>query len=169
MAREKVQIDAEEQQNARPEVSDQIAQLAAYAMVMVLDCLPSDEGVHVSLLTKRGEGNDIRTEAVFGDSTSIDEVLNSAREYMSSDPTITAYAIIVDSQSNLEGFPTERPLDAKGRPSPDDKPVVAMYTGERGTEDALVVIQAYRRRRFRGGATPVGGPLMLLGSHTLLD
>ena len=156
------------QPEQRPEVSDRLAKLASFAMISVLDFLPSAEGVHISLVLKREGHNSPQAESVFSEDTSVDEALAHAREHMEKDSTIEAYALVIDSQSKLAGFPDARPVDECGQEYPPDQPVAAMYAGERDEQQGILVVQPYRRRFFRGGATPVGAPLIVQGPDSLL-
>lgn len=157
------------QPEQRPRIGSRLQKLCAYAVITVLEGHPNKESMAPTLALKR-EGSEVyTTEVDLRDHDDMVEVLAAARDRMTQEPSIEAYVLMVDSADLIPGFPGERPVDTEDRPYPEGTPAVAMYLGERGGEQGYLVIQPYRRRRIRGGATPIGAPLIVEGPASLLD
>lgn len=157
------------QPDRRPQISLCLQKLCAYAVITVLEGHPNKESMAPTLALKR-EGSEVyTTEVDLRDHEDMESVRAAAHDRMAQEPGIEAYVLMVDSTDMTPGFPEERPVDNEGEPYPAGTPTVAMYLGERGEEHGYLVIQPYRRRRIRGGATPVGAPLILAGPDSLLD
>lgn len=156
------------QPDTRPEVSEALQKLCAFAAVSILEMHPAKESMAPTLALKRKGRDTYDLETDPCEYTSIEEVLAAAKERLSADEDIEAYALFIDSADQLSGFPLERPFDQAGNSYPEAQPTACLFLGERGNPCGVRVVQPYKARFIRGGATPLGAPLVTSGPSLLL-
>lgn len=101
----------------------------------------------------------------------LDEIFDTAREQLErigEAETVQGYALIIDSFEDVAGLPTMRSVNESGEAFPDDQPTIFVYLGERGNKQGVFVVQAYKGRPIRGGATPMDAPLIRRGPVSML-
>lgn len=163
-------LDAEVAQPAEhPKVPEVLGKLCSYAVITVLDAHPNKTSMAPSLVVKNEDSDAYLLQVDLGELDSLEAVMDGARQQLARQPKVEAYALLVDSTDLLPGFPERRPLDESGNPYPEGTPTMAMYLGTRDVPEGFLVMQPYRRRRIRGGATPMGAPLIAHGPDSLLN
>ena len=155
-------------ENEKPKVSEQLQKLCSWAVITILDMHPRKGGMSPTLVYKRAEEGSYRVEVDSGFRESLAAVLQSARLFLGSDERIEAYALMVDSEGEVSGLPELRPSDDEGKPYPSEQPTLFVYLGERGSDEGVLVVQCYTKRPIRGGAAPLGAPLIMHGPDSLL-
>lgn len=150
-------------------LTGRLRRLVAYSVINVLEVYPGKEPQAPVLVIYDERVDDYRMAADLRDHTTVEGVLEGARVQLEGEPDVGAYALVLDSREGLAGFPEERPLDDAGRECLDEQPVIAVYLGEKGDLDGSLVIQPYVRRLFKGGATPLGAPLLVPGPASLIQ
>jgi len=153
----------------RPQIPERLQKLCSFAIITVLDGHPNRESMAPTLALSRTDRETFTTEVDLREYDDIAGVLQAARERMATEPAIDAYVLLVDSADETPGFPEERPVGEDGSPYPAGTPAMAMYLGSRESPRGYLVVQPYRRRRIRGGATPMGAPLITDGPESLLE
>ncbi|NTU88502.1 MAG: hypothetical protein HGA54_01130 [Actinobacteria bacterium] len=155
-------------QNEKPPVSEQLQKLCSWAVITLLDMHPRKGGMPPTLVYKRADEGSYRFEVDSGAHGSLDTVLENARLFLENNGEIEAYAILVDSTEDIFGLPESRPSDDGGNPYPSGQTTLFVYLGERETGEGILVIQCYSKRPIRGGAAPLGAPLIMHGPDSLL-
>jgi hypothetical protein len=165
------QQSAEELAAKKPDVSDQLAKLCSWAVISMLNFHPRKEAMPPVLVYKTEENSSYQVQADLGIHDTLDELLSAAGvelERVGAEETVCAYALLVDSVEDVEGLPALRSFDDAGNPYPPEMPTLFVYMGERETQGGVLVVQAFKARVIRGGATPVDAPLILSGPDSLL-
>lgn len=155
----------------KPEVSELLQKLCSWAVVSMLNFHPRKEGMPPTLVFKTEENSSYQVQADPHGHATLDEIFRTAREQLErigETETVQGYALIVDSFEDVEGLPTICPVDENGETYPDDQPTIFVYLGERDNEQGVFVVQAYKGRPIRGGATPVDAPLIRCGPASML-
>lgn len=156
------------QPHDRPQTSELLQKLVAWAVITALDVHPTRESMAPLLVYKRVGKDDYESEIDENVHTSMEAVFDGARKRLAKLDDVEGYVLIVDSVDRFEGFPAQRPKDLSGRDYSEDQPTIAAYLGEMGEKAGVLAIQPYRIRRLRGGATPLGAPLIIGGPDSLL-
>lgn len=154
----------------KPEVSELLQKLCSWAVITMLDFHPRKESMPTTLVYKVAEEGSYQVKADPADAGTLDELLEATRSRLAlvgGDRTVEGYALIVDSLAEVSGVPGDHHL-AGGGELPADRPTISVFLGDREHEQGVLVVQAYKERLIRGGAQPLGAPLIIEGPASLL-
>ena len=156
-----------------PKASELIAKICSYAVITLLDYHPRKEAMNNALVVKLASEHGYRVLADPVDQPNLQGVFDASKlalqELADGGETVEAYVVAVDSFMGFEDMPELPAADPNGEPYAEGQRFILMFAGEAVQPKGTMVVQAYKNRRWRPGAAPLGAPFIGDGPDSLLS